>query len=186
MKSKGFTLIELVMVILLLAVISVTAVTRFVAIQDDAKKARMQTMLATLKSSQSLIATKIILNPEQLNNNKNRYTLPSGERIRVRGGLADGRWNNTFIHLVDFENTAQINNNNCTDSNLQWCVRHKGQAWFNNRGYANLGTGRGFVIFPFGNNVNRDRCYVYYINQNNSATPTSISPSITGIDLSEC
>jgi len=186
MQSKGFTLIELIMVILLLGVIGITAGTKFLAIQEDAKVGKMKAMISAIKSAQSLVEIKIILNPEQLNNNQNRFTLPNGERIRVRGGLADGRWDNTFIHLVEFDNIAQINSNNCTDSNLQWCVRQKGRNWFNNRGYTTLGTGRGFVIFPFGNNVNRDRCYVYYINQNNSARPITVSPSITGIDLSEC
>ena len=185
MHTKGFTLIELIIVIIILSVIGITATSKFLGIQKDAKIAKMQTMVSVLKSAQSFVETKILLNPEQLNNNQNRFTLPNGDQIRVRAGLADGRWNNTFIHLVNFDNISQINNN-CTDSDLQWCVRQRGQAWFNNRGYASLGTGRGFVIFPFGNNLNNDRCYVYYINQNNNATPASISPSITGIDLSEC
>jgi len=186
MVNKGFTVIELVVVIVLLAILTVVALPKFINLQDDANQAVMESMEAAIKSADTLIALKIRLTPEALNTAKNRFTLDSGQNIRVRGMLADGRWNNTFVHLVDIKGIGQISSNNCTDDSLEWCVRQRGANWFLNRGYSTLGTGRGFVIFPLGNNVNQDRCYIYLLNQNDNAIPTTVQPSIIGIDLSEC
>ncbi|WP_019029497.1 type II secretion system protein [Colwellia piezophila] len=186
MKNTGFTLIELVVVIVILGILAVVAAPKFINLQDDAKLANMMAMKGALESAEAMVAMKVIVDPEGLNQNQNRFTLSSSQNIRVRGKLPDGRWNNTFRHLVDFQNIEQISSNNCTDMELQWCVRQRGQNWFNSRGYASLGTGRGFVIFPPGNNVNQDRCYVYYMNQNDTPIPTIVQPSLVDVDFSGC
>ena len=185
-QKNGFTLIELVVVIVVLGILAATAAPKFIDLQEDANQATMLAMKGALSSANSMTSMKIMLRPDNLNNNQNNFTLSNNQNIRVRGKLPDGRWNLTFVHLVNFEEIAQVSSNNCNDSTLKWCVRQRGQAWFNNRGYASLGTGRGFVIFPFGKNVNRDNCYIYLINQNDSPIPDSISPSIIGTDFSEC
>lgn len=184
--NKGFTLIELVVVIVILGVLAATALPKFINLQDDANQTVMLSIEGTLVSANQLVSLKVLLNPENLNGNLNRFTLDDGQNIRVRGKLPDGRWNNTFLHLVDFNNIAQVTTNNCTDESLKWCVRQRNGNWFVSRGYSTLGTGRGFVIFPLGKNVNQDRCYVYLLNQNDSATPTIIQPSIIGSDFSDC
>ena len=186
MSQKGFTLIELVVMIVILAILTVSVAPKFINLQDDAKRSVMLSMKAAISSVDQLIALKVRLNPDKLNANQNRFTLDNGQTIRVRGGLADGRWNNTFVHLVDFNAVSQISSNNCDDSSLEWCVRQRGPNWFLNRGYSTLGTGRGFVIFPFGKNLNQQRCYIYFLNQNNNAIPTKVEPSIIGSDFSEC
>jgi MSHA pilin protein MshA len=186
MNNKGFTLIELVVVLVLLGILATIAAPKFINLQDDANVAVMSSMKGALESAEALIALKIQLNPEALNGNQNRFRLDNGQNIRVRGKLADGRWNNTFVYLVDFESIGQVSSNNCTDESLKWCVRQRGRNWFINRGYSTLGTGRGFVIFPFGKNVNQDSCYIYYMNQNDTAIPTIAQPSIIGIESSEC
>lgn len=186
MKTKGFTLIELVAIVVVLGVIAAIAAPKFVNLKDSAILANMEAMEGSLRSAHNMVQTKIRIAPESLNNAENRYTLENGQVIRVRGKLPDGRWNNTFQFLVDFQDIAQVNSNNCTDPDLKWCVRQRNQNWFNSRGYSSLGTGRGFVIFPFGTNVNQDRCYIYYMNQNANANPDPVQPSIIGSDLSEC
>lgn len=186
MQNKGFTLIELVVVIVILGVLAAIALPKFINLQDDANQAVMLSMEGSLVSANKLVSLKVLLNPENLNGNQNRFTLDNGQNIRIRGKLADGRWNNTFRYLVDFTNAAQVSSNNCTDESLKWCVRQRGSNWFVSRGYSTLGTGRGFVIFPLGKNVNQDRCYVYLLNQNDSATPTTIQPSIIGSDFRDC
>lgn len=183
---KGFSLIELVVVIVILGILAVTALPKFINLQDDAKQSVMLSMKGAITSIENLIALKINLNPDMLNANQNRFTLDNGQDIRVRGNLADGRWNNTFAHIVDFSDISQISSNNCNDASLKWCVRQRNANWFLNRGYANLGSGRGFVIYPLGNNVNQDRCYIYFLNQNDSAVPATVQPSIIGHDFSEC
>jgi len=184
--KNGFTLIELIVVIVIIGIIAVIAIPKFVDISKEAEQSQMMAMKGSLESAQNLIETKIKLTPDAINNAQNRFTMDDGQVIRIRGKLPDGRWDNTFVHLVDFQDIDQVTSNNCNNAALKWCVRQRGQGWFNSRGYASLGTGRGFVIFPFGYNVNQDRCYVYYINQNNNANPATVAPSITGVDFSEC
>jgi MSHA pilin protein MshA len=186
MNNKGFTLIELIVVVVLLGVLAVIAAPKFINLQDDAKASVMISMEGALKSAEKLIALKIQLNPERLNGNQNRFRLDDGQNIRVRGKLADGRWDNTFVYLLDFSDIEQVTSNDCTDETLKWCVRQRGTNWFINRGYSILGTGRGFVIYPYGKNVNQDSCYIYYMNQNDSAIPDVAQPSIIGRELSEC
>jgi MSHA pilin protein MshA len=186
MSNKGFTLIELVVVIVILGILAVTALPKFINLQDDANQSVMLSMKGAIATADKLIALKIRLNPNNLNPNKNRFTLDDGQNIRIRGNFADGRWNNTFLYLLDFNDIAQVSSNNCDDASLKWCVRQRGANWFLNRGYSTLGTGRGFVIFPLGKNVNQDRCYIYFLNQNDSAIPVTVQPSIIGSDFSEC
>ncbi len=185
-SQKGFTLIELVVMIVILAILTISVAPKFINLQDDAKRSVMLSMKAAISSVDQLIALKVRLNPDKLNANQKKFTLDNGQTIRVRGGLADGRWNNTFVHLVDFNAVGLISSNNCDDSSLEWCVRHRGANWFLNKGYSTLGTGRGFVIFPFGKNLSQQRCYIYFLNQNNNAIPTKVEPSIIGSDFSEC
>lgn len=101
--------------------------------------------------------------------------------------MPDGFWNATYAHLVGFEDVAVSPTNVCTDDTVKWCIRQRSQGWFNNaqRGYSDLGVGRVFVIYPSGNNVNTDKCYVYFMNQHNSNSG-SVNPSIVGVDFSEC
>jgi len=190
MCNKGFTLIELVVVILLLSILSVIALPKFLNLQEDTNLSVMSAIMASMKaaisSADKLIAVKIRLNPENINANRNRFFLDNGETILIRGKLPDGRWDNTFIHLLDFSDIAQVSSNSCDDESLKWCVRQRGANWFLNRGYSTLGTGRGFAIFPLGKDVNQNRCYVYFLNQNDSAEPSSVQPSIIGSDFSEC
>ena len=186
MRHKGFTLIELVVVIVLLGVLAVTVVPKFINLKEDANQAVMLSMKGAITSADKLIALKIRLDPDELNTNQDQFILDGGQNISVRGKLADGRWNNTFLHLVDFNDITQISSNNCDDASLKWCVRQRGANWFLNRGYSTVGSGRGFAIFPFGKNVNQERCYIYFLNQNDSAISASLKPSIIGNDFSDC
>jgi MSHA pilin protein MshA len=186
LHHKGFTLIELVVVIVILGILAVTAVPKFINLQEDANQSVMLSMKGAIASADKLISLKIRLNPEEFNTNQSRFTLDGGQDISVRGKLADGRWNNTFLHLLDFNDIAQISSDNCDNVSLKWCVRQLPANWFLNRGYSTIGSGRGFVIFPFGKNVSQERCYIYFLNQNDSAIPATVQPSIIGSDFSEC
>ncbi len=185
MRCRGFTLIELILVIVLLGVLATVAAPKFIDITDDAQLKTLLTMKGAIKSAETLVALDISLNPERLNSNRSRFTLDDGQVIRIRGNLPEGRWNNTFRYLVNFDSIEQVSRTGCSSSSATWCVTQRGQNWFRNRGYPGT-VGRGFVIYPQGKDVVTDNCYVFYLNQNNTATPSSVLPSVVAHDFTDC
>lgn len=185
MSCRGFTLIELILVIVLLGVLATVAAPKFIDITDDAQLKTLLTMKGAIKSAETLVALDISLNPDRLNSNRSRFTLDDGQVIRIRGNLPEGRWNNTFRYLVNFDSIEQVSRTGCSSSSATWCVTQRGQNWFRNRGYPGT-VGRGFVIYPQGKDVVTDNCYVFYLNQNNTATPSSVLPSVVAHDFTDC
>lgn len=57
-KQQGFTLIELVVVIIILGILAVTAAPKFIDLQSDARLATLQGMKAALQSASTLIRSK--------------------------------------------------------------------------------------------------------------------------------
>ncbi|CAJ1855766.1 MULTISPECIES: prepilin-type N-terminal cleavage/methylation domain-containing protein [Aeromonas] len=57
-KQAGFTLIELVIVIIILGILAVTAAPKFLNLQDDARKAAADGVKASLQSSSQLVYSK--------------------------------------------------------------------------------------------------------------------------------
>ncbi|XEI33314.1 prepilin-type N-terminal cleavage/methylation domain-containing protein [Aeromonas veronii] len=57
-KQAGFTLIELVIVIIILGILAVTAAPKFLNLQDDARKAAADGVKASLQSSAQMIYSK--------------------------------------------------------------------------------------------------------------------------------
>lgn len=60
-KQQGFTLIELVMVIVILGILAATALPKFANLQADAKRAAMQGMEGSLKSAISMVHAKALI-----------------------------------------------------------------------------------------------------------------------------
>ncbi|MFM5587769.1 prepilin-type N-terminal cleavage/methylation domain-containing protein [Aeromonas rivipollensis] len=60
-KQSGFTLIELVIVIIILGILAVTAAPKFLNLQNDAKEAAAQGVQAAVSSSAQLVYSKSAL-----------------------------------------------------------------------------------------------------------------------------
>ncbi|MEJ3626081.1 type II secretion system protein [Vibrio vulnificus] len=58
MKNKGFTLIELVVVIFVLGILAVTAMPRFLNLQSDSRKATLAAAKGTLESAFQIFSAK--------------------------------------------------------------------------------------------------------------------------------
>ncbi|WP_421164549.1 prepilin-type N-terminal cleavage/methylation domain-containing protein [Aeromonas dhakensis] len=57
-KQAGFTLIELVIVIIILGILAVTAAPKFLNLQDDARKAAADGVKASLQSASQMVYSK--------------------------------------------------------------------------------------------------------------------------------
>ena len=57
-KQQGFTLIELIVVIIILGILAVTAAPKFIDVQGDAQKAAMEGVAGALRSGKDLVFAK--------------------------------------------------------------------------------------------------------------------------------
>ena len=172
--------------VLSLALIVAAALPKNTDLRADINLAEMNKMHTALTTSRDFIRNNIEIFPGNMNIAQNRYRLKNGEKILIRGRYPDGRWSNTFSHLVDFSDVAFTQKNICEENDKVWCVKHTNLDWFIERGYSNGNEGRGFVIFPKDFNVNKQRCYLYYFNPNHSNDDIiPIAPEVV-IDSSDC
>ncbi len=64
-KQAGFTLIELVIVIIILGILAVTAAPKFLNLQDDARKSAAQGVQSALQSAANLVYSKAALEGQE-------------------------------------------------------------------------------------------------------------------------
>lgn len=86
-KQKGFTLIELVVVIVILGILAVTAAPKFINVQDDAKTATLKAVKASMQSASTLIHSKaLIVGREGAVSSATAYVTVNGVKIQINYG----------------------------------------------------------------------------------------------------
>jgi MSHA pilin protein MshA len=91
MNNKGFTLIELVVVIVILGILAVTAVPKYINLQADAKTATLEGVKASLQGAAALVHVKSLVKGNQnetFNPITNTISLGDGLGFLSNGELA--------------------------------------------------------------------------------------------------
>ena len=149
---KGFTLIELIIVIVIIGIFSVVAAPRFIDFRSDAKVAQLEGMLAAIRSSTDLAVSKALI--EDVEFGVLDYY---GQNINIAGGYPTAQYNATFYALIidsgrfDTGTTAI-----CTED---WCTRGN----VGSLGIVGASTARNLQVWP--RDYRRtDNCYAWYHN----------------------
>ena len=99
MQQRGFTLIELVIVIVILGILAVTAAPRFIDLQGDARASTLQGAKAAMTSGMQLVYAKSAIAGEQNNANAGDDT----SRVTINGNAVE-----TDFGYPDAETTTGI------------------------------------------------------------------------------
>ena len=100
LNSKGFTLIELIIVIVILGILASTAVPKFINFEADARTAVLQSVKSSMEAVTALVHGKSLIKGNQ-NQASDIVTLQDGSSVSIEYGYPSedvGQWS-TLLNL---------------------------------------------------------------------------------------
>lgn len=171
-KQQGFTLIELVVVIIVFGILAAVAVPKFVNLKSEARISSLHAIEGALASASTLIEMKA-----KIDNIIDGSIEINGESVLVNDGYITGHWNNAWRYALDIGKTIGY-----TQAS-QVCSVNDICGLGNQRtapGLPITTSGRGLVLLWLNGMKLSDLCYSYYYNPSDGDAPS------TGIVSSGC
>ncbi|MCS6234957.1 prepilin-type N-terminal cleavage/methylation domain-containing protein [Shewanella baltica] len=168
-KQNGFTLIELVVVIIILGILAVTAAPKFINLQSDARASTVKGLEAAIKGADTLINSKSLIAGN--NTVASTATTPpsvsvsTGETVLINYGHATPVWTGSLANALDI-NAAP------SGTSSEWI-------------YLEDSASKSIYFYPQGQISPKaatapGTCYVQYINNLTSYGPITVTPVVTG------
>lgn len=104
--QKGFTLIELIIVIVLLGILAVTAAPRFLNLQDDARDAVLQGVAGSLESASSVVYGKALIAGQTAATGS--VNVGSSTSVSTVFGYPDAATAANFTNILDADFTGEF------------------------------------------------------------------------------
>ncbi|WP_313905278.1 type II secretion system protein [Vibrio parahaemolyticus] len=146
--KKGFTLIELVVVIVILGILAVTAAPKFLNLQSDARKATLAATKGALESAFQIFSAKAQLpSSEIINDEFGSYLVLNGYQFLLTDDFYPNMPIQAFLSLEPLLSIVNIDINSD--------IENKGLNY--EFGMYN----RGFVLY-YGDNLDESSCYISY------------------------
>ncbi|QFI39076.1 prepilin-type N-terminal cleavage/methylation domain-containing protein [Moritella marina ATCC 15381] len=171
-KQQGFTLIELVIIIIVLGILAAIAIPKFTNLSSDARLASLRGMEGAMRSGANLIHSKAVI----IGADKDAITTDiDGVNMQLHSGYPVGNWINGIRYIVNLDaiNFSQ----SATICDADWCGR--GNQVRLPSGITTTQPGRIGKVYPRGYSWN-DKCGVYYINHEDGR------PAVIGLETEDC
>lgn len=170
--NKGFTLIELIILIVLLAIFSAVVAPRFISFPKEAKIASLEAMQGAMKSGADLIYSKAIVESKTVGSD----SITIGDAtISLHSGYPVGNWMVGFRYIVNLD--AVYYSKASVKCTTDWCGM--GNQRRIPSGVSTTSPGRIGKVFFKGYSFN-DQCGVYYLNHEDGRKPE------IGIETADC
>jgi MSHA pilin protein MshA len=103
--QSGFTLIELVIVIIILGILSVTAAPKFLDLQGDAKAATLDAIAGAMKTASDTIHAKSLIAGTDVAATST-VALSNGQTVAIAYGYPAHDWDTAWDEMLDAEITV--------------------------------------------------------------------------------
>lgn len=121
-KQNGFTLIELVVVIIILGILAVTAAPKFINLQSDARASTLQGMKGALQGANSLVFSKAAISGEEKKGSADGSTLGSVDIGTGTGNEATTNYGYLISTVAQLRNALDVNISIDEDVDADWYV----------------------------------------------------------------